>query len=224
MPTGKRRAKPRQRKKSLATPSGTSDGPAHSAQTQLDERQAGADDMLHITSAMGGIGFRVALADGTFENKIVGSVKSISAAMEGSFMSDKPKWVKWNIIQNILDHLDIDICSILYKRVEQAFEKSSRHSALAIFELNDLYCDSIEFQDPQRKIIVRNTIKNRILPILRGVDPSIPSACDLCMQMSNALLVCSRCKHVRYCCKTCQTSDWKQHKLICVLRNCAIAN
>jgi MYND finger len=33
---------------------------------------------------------------------------------------------------------------------------------------------------------------------------------------SQALLMCTRCKLVRYCSKECQKADWKEHKAACV--------
>lgn len=40
-------------------------------------------------------------------------------------------------------------------------------------------------------------------------------ACTNCMESERNLLSCSACKLVRYCCKSCQKTDWKKHKGEC---------
>ena len=50
-------------------------------------------------------------------------------------------------------------------------------------------------------------------------DPQIASlpsdGCQGCGQTSTKLLVCSRCKVVKYCSQACQIKDWKKHKGAC---------
>lgn len=39
--------------------------------------------------------------------------------------------------------------------------------------------------------------------------------CEYCNKKGSNLKICGRCKHVQYCTKLCQTSDWKNHKQKC---------
>ena len=36
-----------------------------------------------------------------------------------------------------------------------------------------------------------------------------------CEKYVTGLIVCSRCKSIKYCCVDCQIIDWKKHKNIC---------
>ncbi|GMH70871.1 hypothetical protein TL16_g05511 [Triparma laevis f. inornata] len=49
------------------------------------------------------------------------------------------------------------------------------------------------------------------------VEPCVACEnCRKCETESFKLNFCSRCKVVKYCCKECQKSDWKAHKICCI--------
>ncbi|CAJ1961605.1 unnamed protein product [Cylindrotheca closterium] len=60
----------------------------------------------------------------------------------------------------------------------------------------------------------------RITPI--DENDLVKSQCGHCRESSTSqefqrsLLLCSRCRHARYCSKECQRANWKEHKKICV--------
>ncbi|KAL1747689.1 hypothetical protein HDZ31DRAFT_31395 [Schizophyllum fasciatum] len=57
------------------------------------------------------------------------------------------------------------------------------------------------------------TVQKAMQTMERGVEGS---ACGVCGKGGNAkLLVCARCKRMKYCSKACQTEDWKTHKRLC---------
>ena len=39
--------------------------------------------------------------------------------------------------------------------------------------------------------------------------------CAKCKKQLVDSKLCSRCKHVSYCCRECQQADWKKHKIVC---------
>ncbi len=39
--------------------------------------------------------------------------------------------------------------------------------------------------------------------------------CAACTDRLRPLMICANCKKVKYCCRECQVSDWKRHKLVC---------
>lgn len=43
----------------------------------------------------------------------------------------------------------------------------------------------------------------------------IITVCHVCNAHSSKLLLCSKCKGIRYCSLACQKQDWPEHKLVC---------
>jgi hypothetical protein len=56
--------------------------------------------------------------------------------------------------------------------------------------------------------------KITLLEKMTGDDILICNTCDR-KQYQAKLLVCSKCKQTKYCCKTCQKIDYPTHKKFC---------
>lgn len=46
--------------------------------------------------------------------------------------------------------------------------------------------------------------------------------CDNCGERGSSLKTCGACKMAFYCSSACQKAKWKQHKLVCQARKCAV--
>lgn len=82
-----------------------------------------------------------------------------------------------------------------------------------------LYCDA-----DLQGINFMNQIKNLkpefahfcVTPELKPTgNPSIDKKCDYCAKYSPVIKKCTKCKHVQYCSKECQTKHWPAHSTSC---------
>jgi len=57
---------------------------------------------------------------------------------------------------------------------------------------------------------------NKIISSVKSFDKILTAqmkSCGLCRQPAKTL--CSKCKKIYYCCRECQVTDWKKHKMEC---------
>lgn len=75
---------------------------------------------------------------------------------------------------------------------------------------------NISLQTESAKQHTTNDASNKAINIAtnNAANNTSNNACKICGKSTK--LVCSVCKQAWYCGKTCQTEDWKNHKLICI--------
>ena len=102
----------------------------------------------------------------------------------------------------------------IYPNCDKKLKKSSKKS----FRCCDagVYCSSSCKQADQSRhktFCQRSSTEEKLEGPKAMVDSR--NACASCGKKSDALKHCARCMNISYCSKSCQQTDWSQHKTVC---------